>query len=122
MKMMVAKDTTMVSSIRSPTTSATGPVVFERVTVIAGQHAAEPDEILLDHRLIQAVGFAQELEPALVDGLAPAFKFRHQRRQVVARRKLDDDEGDGADREQGRDHHHDPSHEEAQHGDRSSLL
>ena len=86
------------------------------------QHAGEavlpgpdagPDGVLLDERLIEAVFLAQELD--LRYRVRILLHAADQNGQIIARRQLDDDEHQDADREKGRDHHQHPVNEIGEH-------
>ena len=79
-------------------------VVLERVAEIAAEQAAEPDQVLLPPRLVEAVELAQVLELVALDALALGLQLGHVAGQVVARRQLDDHERDQADRQHRRHH------------------
>lgn len=79
-------------------------VVFEGVTEIPLGHTGDPHQVLLDQRFVEAILPAQEIEFFLVDGFTLTPQFVDQRRQIVARRQLDDDEYEDADGKQRRHH------------------
>ncbi len=75
-------------------------VVFEGIAEIAVQEPGDPDEVLLPHRLIEAVLLAQERDLLVGDALAHRLDLGDVGGEVVARRKLDDDEDEDADSKQ----------------------
>ena len=80
------------------------------------QQAADPVEVLLPERPVEAV--LRACRKAIfceVDRLALALQLGDVGREVVARRQLDDREDDDADRDQRRDHDQDPVDDVAEH-------
>jgi len=79
-------------------------IIFERPAEIPLKQAEQPVEITFDRRAIHSVLLAQEIYLLHVGAFALGLEFRHHRGQIVAGGKLDDDEHDGADRQQSRHH------------------
>ena len=79
-------------------------VEFERVAEVADEEAGDPAQVLLPQRLVEAVLLAQERDLLRIDRFALRLQLGDVALEVVARRQLDDDEHDDADRDQRRDH------------------
>ena len=90
-------------------------VVFEGVAEVAAEQAAEPDQVLLPPRPVEAVDLAQVLDLLALDALALGLQLGDVALEIVARRQLDDDEGDQADREQRRHHDQETMDDVAKH-------
>ena len=69
-----------------------------------GGPQADPHRVLLEKRLVEAVLLAQEIDLLERRLVALALQLGDLVGQKIARRQLDDGEGDEADHEQRRDH------------------
>jgi hypothetical protein len=85
-----------------------------RKAVFAGPHA-DPDRVLLEEGLVEPVLLAQELRLFHRRLVALALQLGDLVGEEVARRQLDDDEGDEADHDERRDHQQHSPQRIAQH-------
>ncbi len=96
-------------------------VVEEGIAHVAVQQPADPVQVLLPQRLVEAVLRLEKGDLGEVGLFALALQLGDIGREIVARRQVDDDEDHDADGDQRRDHDQDPMDEIAEHVTALSL-